>query len=70
MDTRYNRGPEYNRAQFDVKVFVGPADLKFELWGKDGNCSKAHDDIEVEWDAPKDNVLDTGADESFGMYKP
>ena len=48
----YNFAPQYQRADFDVKVIVGAADLKFQLWGKDGRMSKDHEEIEVQWNSP------------------
>ena len=48
--SRYNRGPQYHRAEFDVKIIIGAADLKFQLWGKNGQLSKDHEEIEVLWD--------------------
>lgn len=47
---RYNIGKRYYRADFDMKVIVGPADVRFEIWTKDGRISKAHEEIEVNWD--------------------
>ncbi|THY30127.1 hypothetical protein D6D00_03140 [Aureobasidium pullulans] len=46
----YNVGRQYYRAEFDMKVIVGPADIRFEIWTKEGRISKAHEDIEVIWD--------------------
>lgn len=46
-------GHQYTCADFDVRVVVGSADLKFQLCSKDGqNFSKDHDEIEVTWDPP------------------
>jgi hypothetical protein len=33
-----------------MKVLVGPADIRFEIWTKDGLMSKTHEEIEVIWD--------------------
>lgn len=45
----YNTGSQYRRAEFDVQVLVGAADLKFRTLGKDGILSQTHDTIDVEW---------------------
>lgn len=33
-----------------MKVIVGPADIRFEIWTRDGRISKSHEEIEVTWD--------------------
>ena len=49
----YNSGEKYLRVRFDVKVILGPADLKFQLWSKQGQLlSSEHDPISVKWDPP------------------
>lgn len=65
----YNFKPEYNRAEFDVKVLIGAADVKFELWGKNGKKSKDHTDISVRWEPPPAQAFSGGAENSFGMYQ-
>src|SRR5436190_4922852 len=58
----YNTGEMYLRAKFDVKVILGAADLKFQLWSKGGRIiSKDHDTISVKWDPPQEFVADTSA---------
>jgi hypothetical protein len=52
---RYNLGPKYYRAEFELRVLVGPADLKFQMWGRNGRLSKDHEDIQVQW-SPTDQV--------------
>jgi hypothetical protein len=49
----YNLKPIYWRATFDVRVVVGAADLKFQLWNKDNRqiMSKEHEPIRVKWEA-------------------
>ena len=62
----YNRGEKYWRAKFDVKVVLGPADLKFQLWSKGGRImSRDHEVIAVKWDPPKETV----GDEPTAMYR-
>ncbi|KAI5196368.1 hypothetical protein E4T39_07801 [Aureobasidium subglaciale] len=46
----YNVGRQYYLATFDMKVIVGPADIRFEIWTRDGRISKTHEEIEVIWD--------------------
>lgn len=52
----YNLKPVYWRAIFDVRVVVGLADLKFQLWNKDNRriTSKEHEPIRVKWDAAEE----------------
>ncbi|KAK5086586.1 hypothetical protein LTR05_003754 [Lithohypha guttulata] len=46
----YSGGSQYHRAEFDVQVIVGAADLKFRTLGTEGRTlSRAHDTIDVEW---------------------
>lgn len=46
----YNAGSQYLKAEFDMQVIIGPADLKFQtLSSKDGVLSQTHDNIDVEW---------------------
>lgn len=47
----YNLGPKYYRAEFELRVLVGPADLKFQMWGRNGRLSRDHEDIQVQWNA-------------------
>jgi hypothetical protein len=50
----YNLKHQYSLADFDVKVIIGPADLKFQLVTKSGEAlSDDHDEIEVKWEPPK-----------------
>lgn len=50
----YNRGNEYVRAKFNIKVILGAADIKFQLQTKDEKVfSNTHDTIEVRWEASK-----------------
>lgn len=67
----YNLGPEYYRAEFDMRVIVGAADLKFEMLGKDGVVSRPHDQVEVQWmTATKQTTPQEAAEEVFGgLYK-
>ena len=67
----YNMGPEYYRAEFDMKVIIGAADLKFEMLGKDGVVSKPHNEVEVQWvNATKQMEVQEVVEEVFGgLYK-
>jgi hypothetical protein len=65
----YNSGERYLRANFDVKVILGAADLKFQIWSKNGQvCSRDHDAIEVKWDPPEE-ISNAGEDNMAAMYK-
>lgn len=51
----YNFKPAYWRAKFDVKVVVGPADLKFQLWNKETRLgSRDHEPIRVKWEPARE----------------
>jgi hypothetical protein len=67
----YNLGPEYYRAEFDMKVIIGAADLKFEMLGKDGVVSKPHNEVQVQWAAAtKEARPEERVEEIFaGLYK-
>lgn len=67
----YNRGPEYYRAEFDMRVIIGAADLKFEMLGKDGVVSKPHSEVQVQWaTATKETKPQQAVEETFGgLYK-
>lgn len=68
----YNCKPKYWLADFDVKVIVGSADLRFEMSGKDGVISKTHEQIAVQWAAVAQQaaqMAQRAATESFDMYE-
>ncbi|KAH0173608.1 hypothetical protein KCU67_g1193, partial [Aureobasidium melanogenum] len=48
----YNIKPRYKRAQFVLKVLLGSADMRFQLWGNGQRLSKDHEEIGVMWYAP------------------
>ncbi|KAI9738416.1 MAG: hypothetical protein M1834_008919 [Cirrosporium novae-zelandiae] len=49
----YNRGQKYIFAEFNIRVILGPADIKFQLETKEGEvCNKPHQAVEVTWDPP------------------
>lgn len=73
LSLRYNLGPQYYRAEFDVRIIVGAADVKFQLWGDNNNrLSRDHEDIEVSWNAPGEqrgaSVMLNNTDN--GLYAP
>ncbi|KAL4914331.1 hypothetical protein BDW62DRAFT_145246 [Aspergillus aurantiobrunneus] len=46
----YRMRPRYWRATFDVRVVVGAADLKFQLWSREQRIrSGQHEPIQVQW---------------------
>lgn len=46
----WNTGPKYHRISYLVKVALGPADIRFELWHNGQKLSKDNS-IKVEWHA-------------------
>ncbi|KAK3687750.1 hypothetical protein B0T22DRAFT_138195 [Podospora appendiculata] len=46
----FSRGQTYYICQFDVRVIVAPADLRFELWFGGQKFSGNHEPITVSWD--------------------
>ena len=55
----YNRGEEYVRAKFNIKVILGAADIKFQLESKDHKVlSNDHDPIVVKWENVKRNAAE------------
>lgn len=51
----YNFKPTYWRTRFDVKVVIGPADLKFQLWNKETRIrSREHEPIRVKWEPARE----------------
>jgi hypothetical protein len=70
----YNAGPQYLRAEFDMQVLIGPADLKFQNLSKDGIISRDHAAIEVEWassvkDAGQPNVGELDGNQSYDVQR-
>ena len=45
---------KYWKAEFQFVVKIGPADLKFEILGKNGVLSTGHDDLKAEFMDPSD----------------
>ena len=55
----WNSGQKYHRIDFVIKVALGPADLRFELWHNGVKLSKDNP-IKVEWHnapAPEPQVM-------------
>jgi hypothetical protein len=44
------QGPTYYIATFTLRVIVGPADLKFELWFKGMKYNRNHEPVKIQWD--------------------
>jgi len=60
---------EYNQAEFDVKLLVGTG-LHFEIWGNQGRKSKGHEEIEVDWELPDEDMPTTTHDQGgLAMYR-
>lgn len=50
----YKLGHQYSLADFEVRVIIGPADLKFQMVTKEGEAlSEDHQEIEVTWEPPQ-----------------
>lgn len=65
----YNRGNEYVRVKFNIKVILGAADIRFQLQTKDRKVfSNNHDTIEVKWEALKRTPAEDG-NGSIAMYR-
>lgn len=47
-------GKKYWKAEFLFVVKIGPADLKFQILGKNGVLSTSHDDLKAEFMDPHD----------------
>ena len=45
------QGKRYYLVEFTVRVIIGPADLKFELYFKGVKYNRSHDPIKIEWDS-------------------
>jgi hypothetical protein len=45
---------KYWKAEFSFMVRIGPADLKFEIRGKNGVLSTGHDDLKAEFADPSE----------------
>ena len=52
-----------------MKVLIGPADLKFEIWGRNGQLSKNHEEIEVQWTVPDVHTQSVATAEDITMYR-
>ena len=47
----YNRGERYMRVNFNIRVILGPADVKFRMESKERDVlSEDHDSIQVFWE--------------------
>lgn len=48
--TLFTKGYKFHICQFDLKVILAPADLRFELWFKGQKFSGNHEPISITWD--------------------
>lgn len=48
--TCFSRGYTFYKCQFEVRVIVAPADLRFELWFGGQKFAGNHEPIAVTWD--------------------
>lgn len=52
-----------------MKILIGAADLKFQVWGRAGQLSKTHEEIEVQWNVPDAQRQSVATAEDYGMYR-
>jgi len=64
------QGKKYYLATFTVRVIIGPADLRFELWFKGVRYNRSHEPIAVEWDHAGANARPPTRDEKVGFGEP
>lgn len=60
----YSMRPKYYLAEYEVRALVGTG-LRFQIWGRNGQLSKDHEDIDVQW-----QTLDATSIRDFGGYEP
>jgi len=60
------QGRRYYNARFTIRVLVGPADLRFELWFKGMKYNRSHDPVQIEWDAAGAGARPVSRDASGG----
>jgi hypothetical protein len=68
----WTRGQKYHRVNYVVKVALGPADIRFELWHNGQKLSKDNS-IKVEWlaaQAPPEQPPNTGFDGMNYQWQP
>lgn len=68
---RYNLGSKYFRADFDVRILIGSADMRFQILANGQVVSREHEEIEVVWDPPERRGTDDKivVQELFGIYQ-
>lgn len=69
--SRYNRAPQYFLADFDIRILIGSADMKFQILADDKVVSMEHDEVQVIWDNPVRHQTDDKivAENVFGDYQ-
>ncbi|EKG18078.1 hypothetical protein MPH_04768 [Macrophomina phaseolina MS6] len=69
----YHWAREYWLAEFEMRILLGPADLRFQLWGKDGQrLDREERDVAVEWEVvERRRTVDVveGEGEVAGVYR-
>lgn len=66
----YNFGKQYIRADFTLKIIIGPADMKFQLWGRNKQISRDHEQIAVQWNPTTTRESMAMDVAKIEMYKP
>lgn len=64
-------GSKYYRADFDVRILIGSADMKFQIVADGEIVSKDHEEVEVIWEPPDRRRTDDKVvvEEVFGIYQ-
>lgn len=69
----YQWAREYWLAEFEMRILIGPADLRFQLWGRRGQrLDRGEGGVAVEWEVPERKAMGAGegrAEEWAGMYR-
>jgi hypothetical protein len=68
----WNSGQKYHRINYVIKVALGPADIRFELWHNGQKLSK-DSPIKVEWhaaEAPPEESVNNGFYQSSQQWQP
>lgn len=55
-DKWYQRADSYYKAEFDVRVLIGAADLRFQTLDQSGLLSQDHASIDIDWQASQKSV--------------
>jgi hypothetical protein len=65
----WNRGRRYHRINYHIKVVLGPADIRFELWHNGQKFSEGNS-IKVEWHAAQAPPVNSDAYQPRQQWQP